>query len=88
MVLEKLTPLTEYLVNVYSVAGELSSEPLKGTETTCESSSFPSSPLATAFGRRPDATVALRGEKFLHTSMCDTCLLSDLVQFNNPNMAP
>ncbi|XP_028252836.1 collagen alpha-1(XII) chain isoform X3 [Parambassis ranga] len=34
VVLEKLTPLTEYLVNVYSVVGELSSEPLKGTETT------------------------------------------------------
>ncbi|XP_029965870.1 collagen alpha-1(XII) chain isoform X2 [Salarias fasciatus] len=34
VVLENLTPLTEYLVNVYSVVGEQSSEPLKGTETT------------------------------------------------------
>ncbi|XP_027134926.1 collagen alpha-1(XII) chain isoform X15 [Larimichthys crocea] len=33
-VLPGLTPLTEYLVNVYSVVGEQSSEPLKGTETT------------------------------------------------------
>uniref|UniRef100_A0A672GF23 Collagen, type XII, alpha 1b n=1 Tax=Salarias fasciatus TaxID=181472 RepID=A0A672GF23_SALFA len=38
VVLENLTPLTEYLVNVYSVVGEQSSEPLKGTETTCKSS--------------------------------------------------
>uniref|UniRef100_A0A3B4UBU8 Collagen alpha-1(XII) chain n=1 Tax=Seriola dumerili TaxID=41447 RepID=A0A3B4UBU8_SERDU len=34
VVLQKLNPLTEYLVNVYSVVGEESSEPLKGTETT------------------------------------------------------
>ncbi|XP_056260514.1 collagen alpha-1(XII) chain isoform X3 [Seriola aureovittata] len=34
VVLENLNPLTEYLVNVYSLVGEASSEPLKGTETT------------------------------------------------------
>ncbi|XP_059211841.1 collagen alpha-1(XII) chain [Centropristis striata] len=34
VVLEGLSPLTEYLVNVFSVAGEQSSEPLKGTDTT------------------------------------------------------
>eukprot|EP00064_Thunnus_orientalis_P006626 superscaffoldBa00000696_g6644 len=34
VVLQKLNPQTEYLVNVYSVVGEDSSEPLKGTETT------------------------------------------------------
>ncbi|XP_072219016.1 collagen alpha-1(XII) chain isoform X1 [Leuresthes tenuis] len=34
VVLEQLTPLTEYLVNVYAVVEEVSSEPLKGTETT------------------------------------------------------
>ncbi|XP_035534688.1 collagen alpha-1(XII) chain isoform X2 [Morone saxatilis] len=34
LVLQSLTPLTEYIVNVYSVVGEQSSEPLKGTETT------------------------------------------------------
>ncbi|XP_068610238.1 collagen alpha-1(XII) chain [Brachionichthys hirsutus] len=33
-VLDGLTPLTEYVVNVYSMVGGDSSEPLKGTETT------------------------------------------------------
>ncbi|MED6265181.1 hypothetical protein CHARACLAT_022840, partial [Characodon lateralis] len=33
-VLKNLTPLTEYVVNVYAVVQEVSSEPLKGTETT------------------------------------------------------
>lgn len=36
LVLQKLSHLTEYIVNVYSVVGEVNSEPLKGTETTCE----------------------------------------------------
>ncbi|XP_030576759.1 collagen alpha-1(XII) chain isoform X4 [Archocentrus centrarchus] len=34
VVLQNLNHLTEYVVNVYSVVGERSSEPLKGTETT------------------------------------------------------
>ena len=38
VVLQNLNPLTEYLVSVYSVIGEDSSEPLKGSETTRESS--------------------------------------------------
>ncbi|CDQ71587.1 unnamed protein product [Oncorhynchus mykiss] len=50
VVLTKLTPLTEYVVNVFSVTGEeTSAEPLKGTETTCKrcscSAPSPSSPL-------------------------------------------
>lgn len=36
VVLENLTPLTKYLVFVYTVSGGINSEPLKGTETTCE----------------------------------------------------
>uniref|UniRef100_A0A3P9LM25 Collagen, type XII, alpha 1b n=1 Tax=Oryzias latipes TaxID=8090 RepID=A0A3P9LM25_ORYLA len=34
VVLENLTPLTKYLVLVYTVSGGINSEPLKGTETT------------------------------------------------------
>uniref|UniRef100_A0A8C1JRE0 Collagen, type XII, alpha 1b n=1 Tax=Cyprinus carpio TaxID=7962 RepID=A0A8C1JRE0_CYPCA len=34
VVLVNLTPMTEYIVRVYGVIGEESSEPLKGTETT------------------------------------------------------
>uniref|UniRef100_A0A8C2I992 Collagen, type XII, alpha 1a n=1 Tax=Cyprinus carpio TaxID=7962 RepID=A0A8C2I992_CYPCA len=34
VVLERLTPLTEYIVKVHSVVGEDSSDPLKGSETT------------------------------------------------------
>lgn len=36
VVLEGLDPLTKYSVNVYSVVGDESSEPLSGTETTCK----------------------------------------------------
>uniref|UniRef100_A0A4W5QH74 Collagen, type XII, alpha 1b n=1 Tax=Hucho hucho TaxID=62062 RepID=A0A4W5QH74_9TELE len=48
VVLTKLTPLTEYVVNVFSVTGEeTSAEPLKGTETTCKCCSC-SAPLASS----------------------------------------
>lgn len=40
VVLQNLNHLTEYVVNVYSVVGEQSSEPLTGTETTRECFSF------------------------------------------------
>ncbi|XP_056099343.1 collagen alpha-1(XII) chain-like [Rhinichthys klamathensis goyatoka] len=36
VVLVNLTPMTEYVINVYGVIGEESSDPLKGTETTCK----------------------------------------------------
>lgn len=36
VVLDNLTPLTEYVINVYAVVSEVDSEPLKGTETTCK----------------------------------------------------
>lgn len=36
-VLKDLKPETEYVVNVYSVVEDEYSEPLKGTEKTCES---------------------------------------------------
>uniref|UniRef100_A0A674BWJ9 Collagen type XII alpha 1 chain n=1 Tax=Salmo trutta TaxID=8032 RepID=A0A674BWJ9_SALTR len=52
VVLTKLTPLTEYMVNVFSVTGEeTSAEPLKGTETTCKccSCSAPSPPRLLSF---------------------------------------
>lgn len=36
LVLTSLTPDTEYAVSVFSIIGEDSSDPLKGTETTCK----------------------------------------------------
>lgn len=36
LVLTSLTPDTEYAVSVFSTIGEDSSDPLKGTETTCK----------------------------------------------------
>lgn len=36
VVLQNLQALTQYAVKVYSVRNEVSSEPLAGTETTCE----------------------------------------------------
>uniref|UniRef100_A0A671NAX1 Collagen, type XII, alpha 1a n=1 Tax=Sinocyclocheilus anshuiensis TaxID=1608454 RepID=A0A671NAX1_9TELE len=41
VVLENLTPLTEYIVKVHSVVGEDSSDPLKGSETTCKCGCLP-----------------------------------------------
>lgn len=36
VLLDGLTPLTEYLVRVYSMIGDTRSEPLKGIDVTCE----------------------------------------------------
>lgn len=49
LVLTGLTPDTEYAVSVFSIIGEDSSEPLKGTETTCKLPKFlpPDTPLPT-----------------------------------------
>uniref|UniRef100_A0A8C1SW65 Collagen, type XII, alpha 1a n=1 Tax=Cyprinus carpio TaxID=7962 RepID=A0A8C1SW65_CYPCA len=50
VVLERLTPLTEYIVKVHSVVGEDSSDPLKGSETTCKYA-FTHNPLHTRTAR-------------------------------------
>uniref|UniRef100_A0A4W5QLG9 Collagen, type XII, alpha 1b n=1 Tax=Hucho hucho TaxID=62062 RepID=A0A4W5QLG9_9TELE len=65
VVLTKLTPLTEYVVNVFSVTGEeTSAEPLKGTETTCKCCSC-SAPLASS---PPLLSVCLPLRRFPHTT--------------------
>ncbi|KAG7465749.1 hypothetical protein MATL_G00156840 [Megalops atlanticus] len=57
-VLQNLNPLTEYMVNVYSVVGDESSEPLKGTETTLP---LPSVRRMTVYDERP-TTMRVRWE--------------------------
>lgn len=49
LLLDGLSPLTEYTVSVYSMIGQKRSEPLRGIDTTCEQTSpsikFGSPPL-------------------------------------------
>uniref|UniRef100_A0A8C1SXH6 Collagen, type XII, alpha 1a n=1 Tax=Cyprinus carpio TaxID=7962 RepID=A0A8C1SXH6_CYPCA len=56
VVLERLTPLTEYIVKVHSVVGEDSSDPLKGSETTCKYA-FTHNPLHTRTARANSSTI-------------------------------
>lgn len=64
VLLEGLNPLTEYVVNVYSVVNEGSSEPLKGTETTCKCAP-PSLPFCTLPGGL--FAVVTLGKRSFHT---------------------
>uniref|UniRef100_A0A8C1UJU3 Collagen, type XII, alpha 1a n=1 Tax=Cyprinus carpio TaxID=7962 RepID=A0A8C1UJU3_CYPCA len=66
VVLESLTPLTEYIVKVHSVVGEDSSDPLKGSETTCKCA-FTHNPLIIRTARmRVKGTVTEVQLKKLH----------------------
>uniref|UniRef100_A0A673FJ46 Collagen, type XII, alpha 1a n=1 Tax=Sinocyclocheilus rhinocerous TaxID=307959 RepID=A0A673FJ46_9TELE len=56
VVLENLTPLTEYIVKVHSVVGEDSSDPLKGSETTCKCA-FTHNSLITRTARANSSTI-------------------------------
>lgn len=73
VVLEGLTPLTEYIVKVYSVVGEDSSEPLRGIETTLPLDAVRSMNIykerSTTMNVRWDAATGATGYMLLYSAL-------------------
>uniref|UniRef100_A0A673FNS6 Collagen alpha-1(XII) chain n=1 Tax=Sinocyclocheilus rhinocerous TaxID=307959 RepID=A0A673FNS6_9TELE len=73
VVLENLTPLTEYIVKVHSVVGEDSSDPLKGSETTLPLSDVRNMNIykvrSTTMNVRWDAVEGATGYKLLYDAL-------------------
>uniref|UniRef100_A0A671NEP6 Collagen alpha-1(XII) chain n=1 Tax=Sinocyclocheilus anshuiensis TaxID=1608454 RepID=A0A671NEP6_9TELE len=73
VVLENLTPLTEYIVKVHSVVGEDSSDPLKGSETTLPLSAVRNMNIykvrSTTMNVRWDAVEGATGYKLLYDGL-------------------
>ncbi|XP_073783716.1 collagen alpha-1(XII) chain isoform X3 [Danio rerio] len=73
VVLEGLTPLTEYIVKVYSVVGEDSSDPLRGIETTLPLSAVRSMNIykerSTTMNVRWDAATGATGYMLLYKAL-------------------
>uniref|UniRef100_A0A9J7YJA2 Collagen alpha-1(XII) chain n=1 Tax=Cyprinus carpio carpio TaxID=630221 RepID=A0A9J7YJA2_CYPCA len=76
VVLERLTPLTEYIVKVHSVVGEDSSDPLKGSETTLPLSAVRNMNIykerSTTMNVRWDAAEGATGYMLLYSTLNGT----------------
>uniref|UniRef100_A0A8C1SUH6 Collagen alpha-1(XII) chain n=1 Tax=Cyprinus carpio TaxID=7962 RepID=A0A8C1SUH6_CYPCA len=76
VVLERLTPLTEYIVKVHSVVGEDSSDPLKGSETTLPLSAVRNMNIykerSTTMNVRWDAAEGATGYMLLYSALNGT----------------